>query len=278
MSVRLTLSTWFHRYLRIPYTLNTVYFQNPKKPRATYIFIHGIGNTLHSWDEVVKKMPDDVRLIGIDLLGFGESPKPNWVEYNAKSQAKSVALSILNMRLVQQPILVGHSLGALVSVEIAKRYSLIVKELVLCSPPFYSQEANKKRGLKSYDDMLRELYRFAKKHPDELEKLSPRAVKLGFANRALNITSDNVGSYVAALESSIINQTSLEDVARLKLPITIFYGAFDPVVVSKHIVKLGKENENITVKRLLAAHEVVGPYVGAVVKFLKSNLSDSTKK
>lgn len=268
MSIRASASTWFHRFLRVPYSLNVEIFQNPKKPRATYVFIHGIGNTLHSWDEVVKGMPDDVRLIGIDLLGFGKSPKPTWAVYSAKTQAQSVAVTLFNLRLVQQPILVGHSLGALVAVEMAKRYPLAIKELVLCSPPFYQPETEDKKGIKPADDILRDLYRLAKKHPEQLEKFSPTAVKVGLANRTLNITSDNVGSYVAALESSIVNQTSLEDVGKLKLPITIFYGTFDPVVIAKHIVKLGKEHENITVKRLLVGHEVVGSYASSLCSLL----------
>lgn len=268
--MRSSWSTWFHRFLRVPYTLNTEVFQNPKKPKATYVFIHGIGNTLHSWDDVVKKLPKDVRVIGIDLLGFGESPRPDWVVYNAKTQAQSVALTLLSMRMVQQPVLIGHSLGALVAVEIAKRYPLFVKELVLCSPPFYQPELISKRGLKSPEDMLRELYRLVKKYPEKLQKYSPRAVKLGLANRALNITEDNVGSYIAALESSIINQTSLQDVARLGLPITIFYGALDPVVISKHITGLVKTNQNITSRRLLAGHEVTGSYATAVAKWVSS--------
>jgi len=270
MSFQSTASDFFHKYLRIPYTLNTYTFQSPKKPRATYVFIHGIGNTLHSWDEVVAKMPNDVQLIGIDLLGFGDSPKPHWALYNAKTQARSVAVTLLGLKLAQRPVLVGHSLGSLVSVEIAKRYPLFIKELVLCSPPFYQPEAVERKALRATDDLLREVYRFARKYPEQLEKISPMAVKLGLANRALNITQDNVGSYMAALESSIINQTSLDDIARLKMPIQIFYGAFDPVVIGKHIVRLGKEHKNISVKRLLTSHEIVGSYVTTLSKWLYS--------
>ena len=275
MSIQSTAATLFHRYLRIPYSLNVEVFQNPKKPKATYVFIHGIGNTLHSWDEVVEKMPKDVQLIGIDLLGFGKSPKPNWAIYNAKTQARSIAVTLLSLKLAQRPVLIGHSLGSLISVEIAKRYPMFIKELVLCSPPFYQPEAVERKALRATDDMLREVYRFARKYPEQLEKISPMAVRLGLANRALNITQDNVGSYIAALESSIINQTSLDDIAKLKMPIQIFYGAFDPVVIGKHIVRLGKEHENIRVKRLLAAHEVTGSYVTTVAKWLNSELKDS---
>ncbi len=269
MSLRSRVSTLFHRYLRVPYTLHTFEFQSPKRPRATYVFIHGIGNTLHSWDEVAAQLPEDVRIIGIDLLGFGESPRPDWAVYDARTQARSVGVTLLGLGLVKQPVLIGHSLGALVAVEVAKRYPLITRHLVLCSPPFYQPVSDDKK-VPSRDDMLRNLYRVAKKYPDQLERLSPLAVKLGLANKALNITQDNVAAYIAALESSIINQTSLQDVARLRIPVTIFYGLFDPVVIKKHITNLAKEHEGITAKRLNAGHEIVGGYVKSLASFLRT--------
>ena len=274
MTVKSRSSDFFHRYLRIPYTLNVHEFRSPKKPKSTYVLIHGIGNTLHSWDEVVKRLPKDVRIIGIDLLGFGDSPKPGWAVYDAKTQARSVGITLLGMRLAHQPVLIGHSLGALVAVEVAKRYSLLPRRLILCSPPFYKPQADKVL-LGSQDDMLRQLYLTAKKYPERLAKLSPYAVKLGLANKALSITEDTVPSYIAALESSIINQTSLADIAKLKMPINIFYGAFDPVVVKKHIVGLAKTNDNISATRLAAGHEVVGGYVKSLATFVESLTKDT---
>lgn len=269
MSLQNRLSNAAHRYLRIPYTLHTHEFQSPKKPKATYVFIHGIGNTLYSWEAVVAMMPKDVRIIGIDLLGFGNSPKPAWAMYNARTQARSVGVTLLGMGIAQRPILVGHSLGALVAVEVAKRYPLVPSRLVLCSPPFYAPPANEGK-IPAYDDMLRGLYTVARKYPEQLEKFSPMAVRLGLANKTLNITQDNVGSYIAALESSIINQTALDDVKKLRHQITIFYGAFDPVVIKKHITNLAKTRKNVTGYMLNAGHEVVGGYVKKLADHLKA--------
>ncbi|MGH7218647.1 MAG: alpha/beta fold hydrolase [Candidatus Microsaccharimonas sp.] len=269
MLLRQRLSDFFHKYLRIPYTLHVHEFQSPKKPKATFVFIHGIGNTLHSWDEVVARLPKDVRLIGIDLLGFGKSPRPAWAVYSAKTQARSVGVTLLKLGLVQQPIVVGHSLGALVAVEVTRRYPLVIRQLVLCSPPFYAPESTKK-GIKPPEDVLRELYRIAKKFPSQLERMSPLAVKLGLANKTLNITKDTVVSYMAALEASIINQTSLTDIAKLRVPIDIFYGILDPVVIRKHITELARTHENATAHKLNAGHEVVGSYTRSLSDFLKT--------
>src|SRR5438094_99045 len=128
------MSAIIHRWLRLPYTLHVRYNKKPKKPHATVLFIHGLGNTGDAWKEVIDKLPDDIRVISIDLLGFGQSPRPNWAVYNAKTQARSVLATFLKLRLRTPVYVVGHSLGALVGIEVAKRYPLLVKGLVLCSP------------------------------------------------------------------------------------------------------------------------------------------------
>lgn len=256
-----------HRYLRIPYTLNHHVFQAPKRPRATFVLIHGIGNTLHSWDEVVAEMPRDVKVVGIDLLGFGGSPRPSWATYNARTQARSVGATLLKLGLVKDVVLVGHSLGALVSVEVTRRYPLMIKRLVLCSPPFYKPRVSSGRP-KTTDDALRSVYAFARKYPQQLIRLSSLAVKAGVANKTLSITDETVDLFIATLESGIVNQTSLRDVAALSVRIDIFYGALDAVVVNRNIVKLGKDNSNITAHRVVSGHEVIGGYAKAVGSFL----------
>ena len=139
---------------------------------------------------------------------------------------------------------------------------------MLCNPPFYKPKIEGQL-IGSPEDVLRLLYVAAKKRPEQLQRLSPFAVKMGLANKALNVTSSNISSYVAALESSIINQTSLQDVVKLKLPIDIFYGTFDPVVIKKHITDLAKTNKNIVVHKLTVGHEITGRYVKELAKSLE---------
>lgn len=272
-----TLDTVIHRWLRIPYVLHTTQFRSPKKPKATVVLIHGIGNSAKAWDELIPLLPKNVRVIGIDLLGFGHSPRPDWVQYSARTQARSVARTLVRMRLLQPPILVGHSLGSLVAVETAKRYPFAIRQLVLCSPPFYAAPSDAKKLFPEYDELLRSLYRTAKKYPAQLVSVSPIAVQLGLATKALNVNEDNVASYIAALEASIINQTSLRDVSVLKLPITMFYGRFDPVVIAAHVKKLGNDIPNITAKPVLAGHEVIGGYTKLVAKEISKIVENSLR-
>jgi len=262
------MDTALHKWLKIPYTLHVTEFISPKKPKATFILLHGIGNSAKAWEGLIPLLPKNVRVIGIDLLGFGKSPRPIWAKYNARTQARSVSATLLKLGIIQPPIIVGHSLGALVAVEIAKRYRFRIKKLILCSPPFY-KPTEEKRQLLQRDAILKDLYRRMQKYPQTLESLSPLIVKLNLASKALDINAGNVRSYVAALESSIVNQTSLEDAAKLKLPITILYGVLDPVVIGSNIRLLAKQNENIVEKKITTGHEVVGRYV----KFVANEIS-----
>jgi pimeloyl-ACP methyl ester carboxylesterase len=256
-----------HRWLHIPYALHIHTNQKPSNPRATVLFLHGIGNSGAAWDEVVAKLPNDLHIISIDLLGFGNSPRPSWAVYDAKTQARSVLATFFKLRMTGPVILAGHSLGALVAVEIARRYPLLVKSLVLFSPPFYRNDVKGRRPTLNSDILRRDLYKLVKKRPDQLIQITSLGLKLGLLNKAFNLTNKDTEVYMNAFEASILNQTSLRDAALLpNTPIHILYGRFDPVVVPSNLRYLAKQNPHVTITPVFASHEIIGPFAGEAVK------------
>ena len=262
---------FIHKWLRVPYTLNVRHNQRPKKSRATVLFIHGIGNSGEAWSAVIQQLPKDIRVITIDLLGFGNSPRPTWAMYDARTQATSVLATLFKLRLRGPVIVVGHSLGALVAVEMAKRYPLLIRSLILCSPPFYNIDETRTLLPRS-DKMLRRLYASVRDYPEQFVKLSAFAMKYNLINNSFNVTEDNVDSYMAALNAMIINQTSLYDVQKLRMPITILKGTVDPFVIGKNLRLIAKNKPNVQLKTIVAGHEIRGLFVSAVVKSIESSL------
>lgn len=271
------LDTALHRWLRIPYTLHVGTRRRAKKPVATVVLIHGIGSSSAMWDDVVAGLPENVEVLTIDLLGFGKSSRPAWAIYNAKTQARSVIATLLKVAPRGRIILVGHSLGALVAVEVAKRYPLLVRSLVLCSPPFYQTDLEEQR-LPNRDQLLRRLYVQAQRYPEQIVAISALALKYGLVNKAFDVTSDNVDTYIAALEANIINQTSLEDAKTLRQPTTIIHGMLDPVVIRKNLKAVAKANSNVTFKQIVAGHEITGLYTKAVIDATTEMLPASTRR
>lgn len=268
-----------HKYLRIPYSLNVVELKSPQKPKSTIVLIHGIGNSVEYWRELVTLLPDNVRVIAVDLLGFGESPKPSWVKYEARDQVKSLAVTLIKMKVGHKMVVVGHSLGALVSVALAKKFPFIVDNLILCSPPIYKIEDKK---LLSHDKVLRDMYKIAINNPEALIKLSSFALKAGIVNKTFNVNDDNVKSYISALGSSVVNQSTYDDLLNIGVPVKILYGTLDPVVIGDNIQSLvksaasratrAKKRSSIAAIRIVSGHEVVGGYTRRLAKEIRKSL------
>jgi len=265
------IDTFLHKWLRVPYPLHVQTRRPSVRPRATVVFIHGIGNSGVAWHEIVSALPDDIYYVTIDLLGFGDSPRPSWAMYDAKTQARSVMMTILKLRLTGRVIIVGHSLGSLVAVEIAKRYPLLVSSLILCSPPFYQPDS--KNLLPSPDKLVKAVFKMAKKHPKQFVALSVVAKKYGLVHKAFNLSTDNVDTYMNALEATIFNQRSFDDAIRLKLPITLLHGTFDPVIMPRNLKKLASANTYVKLVQVFAGHDIRGRFVPAVIQAIDQHIT-----
>ena len=104
----------------------------------TLVFVAGLGGTTRYWETRVTELAQEHRIVLVDLLGFGRSPKP-WVKYSVERHVDA-------LRRVLAPLgpvtLVGHSLGALIAAAYAARHTETVERLVLISlPHFGSQDA-----------------------------------------------------------------------------------------------------------------------------------------
>jgi pimeloyl-ACP methyl ester carboxylesterase len=97
------------------------------------IFIHGVSATLTSFNALYSPLiKKGYRVIGIDLLGYGKSDKPD-VEYDIPFHSRTVAAFIRQQKL-KYVILLGHSMGGAVSIYTALEQPALVKEMILLTP------------------------------------------------------------------------------------------------------------------------------------------------
>lgn len=99
-----------------------------------YVFLHGLGATHRYWLRQLETTPIQGRVTLIDLLGFGESPKP-WFRHSPERHLERLHAIIGGER---GQILVGHSLGAALALAYAARYPDRVGKLVLLSLPRFA--------------------------------------------------------------------------------------------------------------------------------------------
>lgn len=259
------LTAMYHRITRVPYTLAVHVTKPVRKPTATVVFLHGMGNSGESWDKVRAKLPDDIKVITIDLLGFGSSAKPVWAKYDVCTQARSVIVTFIKLRLSGKVILVGHSLGALVAIEVAKRYPVVIQSLILCGPPLYDIEKDKVR-------IIANAFSQIQRSPDGFIRMVAIAKKYKILKPTFVVDQQNIHAYVGTLRASILTQTSLQDVCNLKKRITLIHGTLDPWVKKRNLVFVTKYNNRATLRTTKSGHEIRGLYIGTVVRSINEHL------
>ena len=103
----------------------------------TLVLLPGVGGTTRYWDSRVVPLASDYRLLLVDPLGFGHSPKPA-TTYSVERHVAELHRVLKGRGRVT---LVGHSFGALLSIAYAARFPESVDGLVLIGLPYFGSEA-----------------------------------------------------------------------------------------------------------------------------------------
>ena len=77
------------------------------------VFVHGLTEDRRGWDPVIAHLTDRYRCVRLDLRGHGESADAE--DYSALAMAEDVTTLVAEAQIAQPPLVVGHSLGAVVA-------------------------------------------------------------------------------------------------------------------------------------------------------------------
>lgn len=225
------IEKYWHRLLRRPYRLKCAIDQGEGQ---AVVLLHGIASTGESWRYVTDNLePSKYRVVALDLLGFGNSPRPSWLEYSVEDHARSVLLTLRRMRVREPFILVGHSMGSLVAAEIAHEHPSKVRHLILHQMPLYNAglETAQKRdfAIRAY----RKGMGFIVNHPQMTlagaRMLGRAAAKLG----GFTLTKDTWHPFEMSLKNTILLDAGSK-LHELSMPTDVIYGKYDLLVLKKN--------------------------------------------
>jgi pimeloyl-ACP methyl ester carboxylesterase len=101
----------------------------------TVLLVHGLGGSIESWTNNIGALSAQLRVVALDLPGFGYSDKP-LMNYTIKFYSSFLARFIDKMQIQKQQLtVVGSSLGGHVAAELALSHPDALSKLVLISPP-----------------------------------------------------------------------------------------------------------------------------------------------
>jgi len=128
------------------------FLETGKDGNPTLVFIPGLSGTTRYWEGRLGALKKDHRILLIDPLvllidplGFGDSPKP-WSRYTVDSHVEALYQTLKNEKHF---VLIGHSMGTLLSIAYAARHPEQVERMVLLSVPFFGNAKEARRFFSS---------------------------------------------------------------------------------------------------------------------------------
>ncbi|GAA5026078.1 alpha/beta fold hydrolase [Microbacterium fluvii] len=102
--------------------------------RGPHVFLlaHGIGMGRLAFGDLVEHLRPHGRVVTLDLPGYGDAPEPDRTP-TIERMADLVA-ALLRARGLAGAVLVGHSMGTQVAVEVAARHPGLASGVVLVGP------------------------------------------------------------------------------------------------------------------------------------------------
>ncbi|PAN15498.1 hypothetical protein PAHAL_2G492400 [Panicum hallii] len=102
-------------------------------------FVHGFTSSSSFWAETVFRESSILngRLFAVDLLGFGQSPKPANCMYRLKDHVEAIETSLIEPQNLSSFHLVAHSMGCIIALALAAKHPTRVKSITLVAPPYF---------------------------------------------------------------------------------------------------------------------------------------------
>ena len=103
--------------------------QYGKEREKTVLCVHGISASCRCWDNIAEALTLQHSVLAMDLRGRGLSEKPA-SGYSVSHHCRDID-ALLKHQNINQVIILGHSLGALIGLELAARFPGKVERLIL---------------------------------------------------------------------------------------------------------------------------------------------------
>ncbi|KMJ58794.1 hydrolase [Bacillus sp. LL01] len=106
---------------------------SPLTHKPTLVLIHGFLSSSFSFRRLIPLLTKEYTVLAIDLPPFGKSEKSKNFVYSYENMAK-VVIALLEKLGINRTVLIGHSMGGQISLNIShQKPELVEKVVLLCS-------------------------------------------------------------------------------------------------------------------------------------------------
>ncbi|MCX7982912.1 MAG: alpha/beta hydrolase [Syntrophales bacterium] len=243
------------------------------------VFIHGWPESSYCWEQVVKYLSPNFRLIAPDLRGLGDSERTLDPALYLKVELARDMVEVIDALDIKDFYLVGHDWGGIVAQEVAIACPTRVKRLVIMNIPVITNS----RGNKEARDVINSWgglphwYQYFQQQPGLAEAMIKGNEEVwvsyffGRAGREGKIPREAIEEYIRCYKIEHTPATAAyyyramrhdyarwESLAGKKFPMpTLYvYGEKDVVIIPQYLNHIEDVFDSIRVVRIEAGHFV----------------------
>ena len=240
----------------------------------TLLFIHGFTGSIDEWVFQVTEFEKIYKVFCLNLRGHGGSELSDEVSFDILTDDIKEFIDKLK---IKDPIIIGHSLGGIISLNFSIKYPNSLKKLVIVDAlPFFHQSMplelverfTEKQILEFFSQQLtirtQKIPLHKREYYNKLKKWSLQRREKAITGRMLKI-------YFKALRTFDLT----DKLKRIKIPTIIFFGEEDRIL-SESVIKSYKKIKNsqfITFKECghSPPRECIKEFNDLLAKFLKTS-------
>lgn len=200
------------------------------------VLIHGFASSPEVWSELAKELQSGYRLHFVTIAGFAGAPAPQTAPESYLKTLREEIGRYLDEENLKNPTLIGHSMGGLTSLLVAKdKPDTVGKVVVLDSLPFLSLLFNPNATAKlvfpqakAIENQLRSLNddQFEKQAKSSISRLTKNDEKKEVLLKWSKESDRQV--YAQCFRETMVYDARAE-LKDVKCPVTVLY-AFDPAM------------------------------------------------
>ena len=239
----------------------------------TVVLLHGFLENSSMWNLISDELSKKYRVVCIDLLGHGATENHGYI-HTMQDQAEMV-LAVLKYLRLRKYVLVGHSMGGYIALEICKLVPKNIKGLCLMNstalPDTKEKKTNRDRAITAVKQNHKTFIRIAipMLFSEENRTVFTSEIKV-ITNEALQLSPQGI---IAALEGMKVRKNNTSIYKSANFPIQMIIGKQDPALDYNTLIAQTK-NTNVQIVEFPDGHmshvENKDALLTALAVFLKS--------